>query len=309
MTQLGRLSLLWRVSGPITSGRGAPRLIRRIRYARDALGSSDALSLLLDAPPKSLLGRTVAGRPELLRFVQAPYINAAWDADTRIRTVVRHIDMLDRLGSSFGFDIEESLELLPLDMLGPDYHVVLDKPIWFHREGVLALNLFKSNLRLFSIAFAIDDAGGSPTMLIGGIQGRSLPNALDEYRELTRLAHGLRPRDLLIELLRMLARAIGATRMLAISDALRQHRSRYFGPDTDRVLPLNYDDIWRDRGGVEAADGFFALPVERQSRSEEEIPAKKRQMYRRRYELLDALEQTLSSRLAEARPVVRPQAD
>jgi uncharacterized protein VirK/YbjX len=72
---------------------------------------------------------------------------------------------------------------------------------------------------------------------------------------------------------------------------------------------LNYDEVWRDRGGVERDDGFFELPVERQVREIEDVPSKKRQMYRQRYAMMDSIEQRLLSALPTLKPVVRPEAD
>jgi uncharacterized protein VirK/YbjX len=267
------------------------------------------LSQLLDAAPSSALGRLVGCRTQVLGFVEAPYINASWDAHTRLTVFLRQFHYIQAMGLPFSFDPTHSIELLRLDELGPDYHVVLDKPKWFQREGLLTLNIFRGNLRLNSLSFSFDHLGDERIIMIGAIQGRRIEGALEEYRQLTKLAHGVRPRDLLIDILRMLAAHQGVTRMIAVSDACRHHRSPYFGKDVARELPLDYDEIWRDRGGVDANDGFFELPVERQVRSIEEVPSKKRQMYRQRYAMLDGIEARLSRVLPELEPVVRPEAD
>jgi uncharacterized protein VirK/YbjX len=107
----------------------------------------------------------------------------------------------------------------------------------------------------------------------------------------------------------MLAMEVGAVRMIGVSDACRQHRSPYFDKNVHRQLPLDYDAIWRDRGGVDRGDGFFELPLQRQIRNIEEVPSKKRQMYRQRYAMLDNIEARLRRVSPELEPVVRPEAD
>lgn len=302
------LRRLWSISAAFAEGRAPARLGRRLAYVLKALSAGPALARLLHAPDGSLLQRTVAGRPETLNLVSAPYVNARWDAATRLTALADHVELLERLPAFLGFDVHQSLELMPLPELGPDYHLVLDKPYWFHREGVLTLNLFRANLRLFSLSFAVEDRADGRTLLIGGVQGRNLPNALDEYRTITANAHGLRPRDLLLDLLRILTAPLEVTRMRGISDACRHHRSRYFGQDTGRALPLDYDEMWEDRGGQRSGD-FYLIPVARQVRDPADIAAKKRAMYRRRYAMLDELEQRLVASLATTQPVTRPEAE
>ena len=136
-----------------------------------------------------------------------------------------------------------------------------------------------------------------------------LVQALEEYRLLTKASHGIRPRDLMVEFARMLASIVGVTSILAVSDACRHHRSPYFAKDVGRPLPLNYDEVWRERGASAAEDGFFALPIVRQVRAESDIPAKKRAMYRDRYELLGRLEKRMRENFPRLSAVVRPDAD
>lgn len=251
----------------------------------------------------------MACRSQVLGFVEAPFINATWNAHTRLTTFLRQFHYLQEMGAAFSFDPTHSIELLRLDELGPDYHVVLDKPKWFQREGLLTLNIFRGNLRLNSLSFSFDQLGTERIVMIGAIQGRKIEGALDAYRELTKLAHGVRPRDLLIDILRMLAAQEGADRMIAVSDTCRHHRSPYFGKNVARELPLDYDEIWRDRGGVDRGDGFFELPIKRQVRNIEDVTSKKRQMYRQRYAMLDSIEARLGRVLPELEPVVRSEAD
>jgi uncharacterized protein VirK/YbjX len=296
------LSKLWHSSAAVTRGGGVRRFVDRVRFTARARALSDVLQPLFDAPSGSLLARSMAARPNLLEIAIAPYISAAWDPAIRVGEFVAHVEQLEQTSVPLAFDVDHMIEIMPMPECGAGYHLLLDKPVWFQKEGTLALNLFQGDVRLFTIAFALASREGERIAIIGGIQGRNLDGILDIYREMTRTAHGLRPRDLLIDLFKAFCREVGAKRLLAVSDANRHHRHPYFGKAPDRDLPLDYDAIWEDRGGVVVGDGFYELSLDRATRSDDEIPAKKRAMYKKRYALMEELEARQSLAMLSAKP-------
>lgn len=293
--------------GAIAPGSGVAALLNRVRFRVAARRLRTAYAPLLSAPPSTLLGRMADDRPEILAFVRAPYLCAAWDAQERLRRFAAHVALLETV-PPLDFRVDQSIELMPLSEIAAPLHVIIDKPMWFHREGVLTLNLFDDNTRLFSLVFALEPTTGGLRAVVGGIQGRNLPDILDRYRVLTKDAHGVRPRDLTIELFRMLCARLGVTEIHAIADAARHNRHRYFSGDPARPLALNYDEIWHDRGGFALDDQFYALPLTRERRADDDIPAKKRSMYRQRYAMLDAIDARMDRAFADMTPVKRPDA-
>jgi uncharacterized protein len=280
-------------------------LLRRLRFTRRAKAARGLLSPLMDAPPGSLTARSVVLRPELLMLFEAPYVNAQWDAATRIGAARQHLDVAEHI-PALAFEIDESVELMTLPDIGEGFHLIIDKPKWFAREGVATVNLFHDNTRLFCLSFAIEDREEGRVGVIGGIQGRKLPAILDIYRDFTKRAHGVRPRDFIVEIFRMLARVLGATRIEAVSDLCRHHRSTFFPEPVDRPMPLDYDEIWAERGGVPIDAGWWDIPLIRPER--DDIPAKKRALYRARYAMLDQLDAAMGDAVARAKPVKRPEA-
>src|SRR5215831_19630261 len=99
----------------------------------------------------------------------------------------------------------------------------------------------------------------------------------------------MRPRDLLIEIFRLSGQVIGLTRILAVSDENRQHRSSYYGDSASKKINVDYNEIWEDRGGIRMDSTCYRLEVQSSERELDAIPAKKRAMYRRRYAMLRAL--------------------
>ena len=66
------------------------------------------------------------------------------------------------------------------------------------------------------------------------------------------------------------------------------------------ALGMDYDEVWRDRGGIRVADTHFELPIGGNRRPLDEIAAKKRSMYRRRYQMLDEISAALPTDLRQA---------
>jgi len=266
-----------------------------------------AMRAILEARPGSLLHSIAAQRPAVFGFTRAPYLVAAWRPAARFAEYVRHAETADTIGALMNFAPDLSVELMTLEEIGPGYHIVLDKPEWMFREGLVTLNLFRDNLRLFSLTFSFCRDEGDLSAIVGGLQGRSLPGILDAYRDLTKAAHGLRPRDLTVELFRLFCAANGVVGIRAVSNAGRIHQGELF--KAKHYASLNYDEAWTDRGGVRLDDDFFELPLEREVRAERDIPQKKRAMYRRRYDLLAIMEDRMKRACADPLVTRRPAAE
>jgi uncharacterized protein VirK/YbjX len=159
------------------------------------------------------------------------------------------------------------------------------------REGQLVINLFLGNVRILSLAFSFARESGKVVAYVGAMQGRNIDGLLDTYRGITKAMHGMRPRDFLFELFRSFCRAVGISKIYAVSDASRHHRDSFFVSKTkSKELTLNYDEIWIERGGILENSDFYVFSVTPQIKNLEEVPSKKRSMYRRRYEFLKIIE-------------------
>lgn len=291
----------WQFSGRKSEYAHSMSTIGRVKYMAAVAKHFPASQKLFDTQSR-FMQSILANRPEYFNMIVSPYINAQWDEDQRIEKFQNHIKVIYEKNWNFDFDFSHEMTILDLSQFGYlGYRVVLDKPIWFHREGILALNLFKEKVRLFTLAFSIEDDNNGLNLIIGGIQGRSITNILEEYKIFTKLMHGMRPRDFLIEILRILASVLGVSRITAVSDEFRHHRHPFFGQDTNRALPSNYNEIWLDRGGVRESADFYRLPMV-SNRDPCSVAAKKRAMYKKRYELLQQIEDVISSQFPNLIP-------
>lgn len=261
----------------------------RIRFLVQSYLQAGALAPIVGARPGTALHRYVQERPETVGFLIWPYQCASWGAAERLRRLTEHFEILDGIGQPFPFSIHDKLLLWDLEAYSPGVRIILDQPQWLFREGMLALNLFCGEHRAYSLAFSLYREGDRVGAFIGGLQGRSTDGSLERYKDLTKCFHGMRPRDLLLDCFRMIAPALKAQRILAVSDDHRYLRHAYFGGGGD-ANHADYDAVWVERGGRRVDASHFELPLAVSLRSLDEVPSKKRAQYRRRNEMLQELQ-------------------
>ncbi|MFL6699729.1 MAG: DUF535 family protein [Vitreoscilla sp.] len=170
----------------------------------------------------------------------------------------------------------------------------------FH-EGLWQVGLIgEDGLRLYSIGFGLTDAR---TLLMGNVQGPSSKDeGLDRIRDATHAAHGMRPPHLLVHTLRVLAARWGTTRLVGV-DPENHVKGRWNLRDSR--LRFDYRGFWGEHEGVRDASGNWSLPLDTALRPLEDVPTKRRAMYRRRYAMLEALQLAVDT-LADARHAAPP---
>ena len=254
----------------------------RTQLVATALAAPEAVAALRDADPGSTLALTLQDRPQMIGAFNWPFMCADWTPAQRWARIVNHCETVDAMGGVFRLRIVESAPLASFDDVEEGLSIVLDRPKWFMREGLLTLNMFLDGFRAFSLSFSFfREADGSLTAYVGAVQGRNRDNILDTYRRLTKSLHGLRPRDFLFECFRALCRRAEADRILAVADAYRHHRHPFFKADKIDYT-TNYDEVWEDRGGVRVSETDWEIEITPSRRDLGEVKPNKRPMYRTR---------------------------
>jgi len=273
----------------------------KAKMVREGLMQGPSLRPFLHPKPGAALARAMAQRPQMLGVLIWPYQCADWEPGERLAHIRSHYDEIDRIGAPLCFNLDEQLIVTDLSDISAGLRVVIDQPQWFMREGGLVVNLFVDSFRAFSLAFSFDRTQEDQLLaMIGGIQGRNRQDALDLYRQLTKDFHGLRPRDLLLEVFRVLCRHFNVSSIRAVTQSQRHHLHPFFG-GTD--LAPDYDAIWEDRQGVRADKYFYSLPVAPETRDITSVKPNKRALYRKRFAFLENLENRLIEGLGRATPV------
>ncbi|MFL6671657.1 MAG: DUF535 family protein [Massilia sp.] len=177
---------------------------------------------------------------------------------------------------------------------GASYQVRLRAVGTLEREGDLALQLCQGEAVLYSVAFTFAWRGESMAVSVGCIQGANSADALDAIRQATRELHGMRPKHLLVTLVRDLGHALGCRRLYLVSNANRVVR----GAMRQGRVRSDYDQLWLDLGATREPDGDYVLPCAALAEPDlDSIPSKKRAQARRRHEVVGRMARELTGRL------------
>lgn len=251
---------------------------------------------LLSALPDSALGLLAARPGGASALASRPFVCSRWSSRLRLRRMIEHCAVIDTVGHPFTVTGKQYVEIIAFNLDGARCRLMLDQPRWLYSDGLLCVSLWAGPLRVFTVSFCLSDSAGVRTAYVGGIQGHRSDDALDQNRALTKAAHGMRPRDLVFDLFRMLLPGLGVTQVKCVTDSCRYQMTRRASisiAPNDKVQ-LDYDETWGSRGGVPGTDGFFVVPLIAIQRDASEIPTKKRSMYRKRYALLDELQDQIN---------------
>jgi uncharacterized protein VirK/YbjX len=166
------------------------------------------------------------------------------------------------------------------------------------KEGELMIFLRNPKLkkRFATLSFSVSPYEAEhKEMFVGGLQGSKL-TAEDMIVAVTRGLYGLRPKALVVFALQQLAASWGITRLRAVSDDM--HIYRHF--QKRQNLAASYDAFWVECGGTLGSDRIFDLPVSFVPRDISTIRVNKRQMYRRRYVMLEGIAEQIQRRISGA---------
>lgn len=290
---------LWRSSTVVAEGRPLHALRQRMHFIYAGWRHQDMLRPFCRFDRDTPCHRLAVVRPNILNALVRPYQSTHWDVRTRLTKLRTHYETMADLRWLFDPQAGGDVEICALSAIHPQLRLVLDEAVWFRNEGPLVLSLFLGPDRIFSLAFALRREDGALIAYVGAVQGRNpanLPEITGIYRDLTRSACGMRPRDLLIELFRMLCGVLGTARILLVSDKYQQHRDAYFGCSRDEVY-ASYDAVWLERGAYRVDETMFELPVRPSRRTADEVPRRKRALYRRRYDMLADISAVMAENL------------
>jgi uncharacterized protein VirK/YbjX len=112
----------------------------------------------------------------------------------------------------------------------------------------------------------------------------------------------MRPAHLLVHTLRVLAAQWGAARLQGV-DPENHVKGRWNLRDSR--LRFDYRAFWAEHEGVRDDSGNWTMPLDTALRPLDEVPTKRRAMYRRRYAMLEALQLAVGT-LSGARNALPP---
>lgn len=178
----------------------------------------------------------------------------------------------------------------PINLLSYNYNndqlkINLNYKYEDRKEGIITIELTLNDERIYHITFWFNLLNNTPIICIGALQGKK--GASELIHALTKHFHGYRPKNLILLSLRCIADALNITNIYAVSN-----RGFYTNNHVrvDKKLKTSLDDFWTEAGGKICPDErFYELPIEEFRKDITEVKTHKRNLYRKRYDLLDTL--------------------
>ena len=158
------------------------------------------------------------------------------------------------------------------------------------KEGLMTVELDIDEDTVYQVVFWFASGPKDKTVLwIGALQGAA--GGSKTIRDLTRHFFAYRPKNLIIYALRTIASRLGIEEIYAVSNYgfydsnLPQHKQK---------LKSSLDSLWQETGGEITKDSrFYKLPITELRKSLEEVGSQKRNLYRKRFAMLDEISGTI----------------
>lgn len=221
----------------------------------------------------------------LLPKIYRPYQSLRLRSHDRINVLISHYDFVFKHGlESIVLRATRSPVLLGSFVGKSDavYEVRLSAASTLEREGELILQLYSDQRPLFSTAFTFYNNNGSWCASVGCLQGPRGDDAQERVRNATRDMFGLRPKALVVRLVREIGRTFGCKDLILVGNENRV-LVRHIRKGT---LLADYDGFWREIGAMRRMDGDYQLSCQHIRLSDPlDMPSHKRSEARKRIAL------------------------
>ena len=310
-----RLAIFYRtasMNSPITLHCGLRAELKGFAYLRESLKLSVRALLnrrqtgpwlaLLNSHP--LFAQMLPACPRLVNKIYRDYFS----------TTLRCADRLDVLRTHYGVVIREGLAPLvaraasgPVELcrlqarFDPGYRIALRAGALLCREGELVLQLTHDTDLVYSLAFSFLPDGDGVAIGIGCLQGA--PSGLERIRSATRELHGMRPKNLLVQMARQIGHDLGCAQLILVSN-----RNRVVTSATRQgKVHADYDTLWQELRADRRPDGDFNLACDALAAPlMEEIASNKRSQARKRHAMLVAAMAAMRAQLLRSQRVLVP---
>lgn len=164
------------------------------------------------------------------------------------------------------------------------------------KEGLLSVNMYVDHIPLYQIMFWFNkNQAGEDSMWIGAMQGPNVEDAKDIIKDITKRSHRYRTKNLILYMTMAVARSFDCKHIYAVSNAgyyAMNHVRR------DRKLKTDFGDFWEEAGGHKTEDArFYEVPMVEPRKTMEEVPTRKRAVYRKRFAFQDDVDAQIAANM------------
>ena len=171
----------------------------------------------------------------------------------------------------------------------PDFEMRLTITDYQPMEGFWTLELVHSPSQ--ELVYLLTFGKVQQALLIAVIQGPNFEGSKDMVKLLTKKCHGLRPAYLMVEAMKALTKVLGYSALWGIPHKY-QNKSRFV---QSKRYVVDYDAIFAESAGT--LKDYWELPLHFETKNMDDIPSNKRSMYRKRYAMLEQLQENMAAAL------------
>ena len=171
----------------------------------------------------------------------------------------------------------------------PDFEMRLTITDYQPMEGFWTLELVHSPSQ--ELVYLLTFGKVQQALLIAVIQGPNFEGSKEMVKLLTKKCHGLRPAYLMVEAMKALTKVLGYSALWGIPHKY-QNKSRIV---QSKRYVVDYDAIFAESAGT--LKDYWELPLHFETKNMDDIPSNKRSMYRKRYAMLEQLQENMATAL------------
>lgn len=286
-------------TGALTPGRAWENPGYRFKFMLRSLSTPRMTGkLLANLAKQPHLMQILDVQPGLPCRLHRPWLSVHTDHQQTIEALSRHYQqLLSHLPERVTKGYLSPHGALLATINGKDdqqYTIHLNADAMQDKEGEATLTFRdENNTVLAELTFTLCQFNGVDTFYIGGLQGAKAHVPHQRIQAATKACHGLFPKRLVVDALLTLATPLSVEHVRAVSNETHIYQSlRYRRKKRDK-LHADYNSFWESLSATVDSKGDYVLPLVLPRKTMEEIASKKRAEYRRRYELLDTLQQQI----------------
>ncbi len=250
----------------------------------------------------ALRRRLIEANPYPIEQATRAFFYQGSDFASRARLIKEHFSFLQEKVTEAAFlklgDVHADGEVIwQGDFEGQPLQALLCIEDGQRKEGLLSLELNLGQAHIYQIMFWFaKDEEGCDSLYIGALQGPNMDEARELIKRLTKAFHGYRTKNLILYMLQAAARSLGVEKIYGVTNegyyAMNHMRS-------NRKLKTSFSDFWLEAGGEKTGDSRFdSLPLTEPRKTMEEVPTRKRAVYRKRFAMLDEIDAQIAEKMS-----------
>lgn len=235
-------------------------------------------------------------RPRIYIKPFRPYISTKWKKEHKVKVILDTYRFWKK-NNLFNELPKESI-CFPKISLDNNYNGILELGYdeKFRKEGefVLTFGLDGMVEKIIAVAFSFEETEANTwTCWVGCVQGCSNK---DDFKLAQKLLYGMRPSAFIIFSLQELARYLSCEKILCAGNAIQANNKKHFiHINSIHKIHFDYDNFYKEVGGIKISKDWYQLPLTFTENDLASVKSNKRNMYRKRYKLLNDLSASIKT--------------